>query len=76
VLTTLEATANEDYDEATSLLEEVSPLEDTAVEDVVETYTAESVGAGYVDALAAVERAEDGDLAGFDEIEIASGTHE
>ncbi|WP_436344910.1 S8 family peptidase [Natronorubrum sp. FCH18a] len=46
-------------------------LEATADEGRRDTYTAESVGAGYVDALAAVERAEAGDLATFDEIDVA-----
>ncbi|WP_137288907.1 S8 family peptidase [Natronorubrum halophilum] len=47
-------------------------LEATAGESRHDAYTAASVGAGYVDALAAVERAEAGDLATFDEIDIAS----
>ncbi|WP_306052760.1 S8 family peptidase [Natronococcus wangiae] len=66
----------ENHGEAPRPIDVLTTLEATAVEDVHDTYTAESVGAGYVDALAAVERAEAGDLAGFDEIEIAPGNHE
>jgi serine protease AprX len=54
----------------------LTSLEATARENVHDSYTAESVGAGYVDALDAVERAEAGDLAGFGEIEIAPGSDE
>lgn len=49
-------------------------LEATADEQRRDSYTAESVGAGYVDALAAVERAEAGDLATFNEIDVAPGS--
>lgn len=34
-------------------------------------YSAENIGTGFVDALAAAQRAEDGALAGFDEVEVA-----
>lgn len=49
----------------------LATLEATADEDRRESYSAESVGAGYVDALAAVERAETGDFASLDDVEIA-----
>jgi serine protease AprX len=66
----------ETHGEYPDAIDVLNTLEATAVEDVHDGYTAESVGAGYVDALAAVERAEDGDLAGFDEIDTAPGSHE
>ncbi|WP_254531463.1 S8 family peptidase [Natrinema gelatinilyticum] len=49
----------------------LTTLEATADERRLESYTAESVGAGYVDAHAAVARSETGDFATFDEIDIA-----
>ncbi|WP_394739426.1 S8 family peptidase [Natronococcus roseus] len=64
----------ESHGEYPDPMDVLTTLEATAVEDIYDDYTAESVGAGYVDALAAVERAEAGDLAGFDEIEIAPGS--
>ncbi|MFC4543207.1 S8 family serine peptidase [Halosolutus amylolyticus] len=51
-------------------------IEATADETRRDSYTAEAVGAGYVDALAAVERAEADDLAGFDEVDLAPGSAE
>ncbi|WP_255168450.1 S8 family peptidase [Natrononativus amylolyticus] len=59
VITTLEATADA---AAADGLEESDGTAD---------YTAANAGAGYVDALAAVERAEDGELATFDEVDLA-----
>ena len=59
VISTVEATADS---EATDGLEDASGTAE---------YTTTNAGAGYVDALAAVRRAEDGDLATFDEIELA-----
>lgn len=59
VISTLEATA--DADAAAGLDEPDGTAE----------YTAVNAGAGYLDALAAVRRAEDGDLAGFEEVELA-----
>lgn len=61
VIATLEATADL---AATDELEEASGTAD---------YTTTNAGAGYVDALAAAQRAEDGDLATLDEIELAGG---
>lgn len=57
----------------------ISTLEATADADAVTAddpagtaeYTTTNAGAGYVDALAATRRAEEGDLAGFDEVELA-----
>ncbi|MFC4438995.1 MULTISPECIES: S8 family peptidase [Natrialbaceae] len=66
----------ENHGENPDPIDVLTTLEAAAVEDVHDTYTAESVGAGYVDALAAVERAEAGDLAEFGEIEIAAGSRE
>lgn len=59
VLNTLEATAD---------LEAIDDVDDP---DGADEYTAENIGTGYVDALAAVQRTEKGDLAGFGEAEIA-----
>lgn len=56
VINTLEATADPD---AADGVEEP---------DGTDEYSSANAGAGYVDALAAVERAEDGDLASFDEV--------
>lgn len=66
----------EAHGEAPAPVDVLTTLEATAVETVHDTYTAESVDAGYVDALAAVQRAEPGELAGFDEIDLAPGSHE
>lgn len=56
----------------------ISTLEATADPDAADAdgagtadYTTTNAGAGYVDALGATQRAEDGDLATFDEIELA-----
>ncbi|TYL38996.1 peptidase S8/S53 subtilisin kexin sedolisin [Natronococcus pandeyae] len=59
VISTLEATADA---EATDGLEEPSGTAD---------YTPTNAGAGYVDALAATRRGEDGDLASFEEVILA-----
>lgn len=52
-----------------------------AIEDVddpagASVYSAENIGTGHVDALAAVSRAENGDPAGFDEVEVADSEGE
>ncbi|MDL5361750.1 S8 family serine peptidase [Halalkalicoccus sp. NIPERK01] len=59
VLNTLEAEAD---------LDAIADVEDP---DGAAVYSAENVGTGFVDALEAVSRAESGDLAGFDEVEVA-----
>ena len=59
VLNTLEAAADGDA---------VADLDDP---EGTGEYTAANAGAGHVDALAAGERAEAGDLAGFDDVELA-----
>ena len=51
----------------------LNTLEATAREDVHDSYTAESVGAGFADVYAAVERAEADDLADFGETTVAPG---
>ncbi len=66
----------EAHGEAPDPIHVLTTLEATAVETVHDTYTAESVGAGYVDALTAVQRAESGELAGFDEVDLAPGSRE
>ncbi|MFC6768153.1 S8 family serine peptidase [Natrinema soli] len=63
-------------DDAPDPIDVLVTLEATADERRLESYTAESVGAGYVDAHAAVVRAETGDFATFDEIEIAPSSSE
>jgi serine protease AprX len=47
----------------------INTVEATA-EDALKSYVPWSVGAGFVDAAAAVRRAEDGDLARFNEVEL------
>ncbi|MEM4780098.1 MAG: S8 family serine peptidase [Halalkalicoccus sp.] len=64
VLNTLEAEAD---------LEAIEDVEDP---DGAEVYSAENVGTGFVDALAAVSRAEAGDLAGFEEVTVADSEGE
>ena len=59
VINTLEAAADADA---------TADLDDPEGEG---EYTTTNVGTGYVDALAAARRAEDGDLADFDEVDLA-----
>ncbi len=61
VINTIEATADP---HATDGLEDP---------DGTATYTVMNMGTGYVDALAATQRAENGDLADFDEVELLPG---
>lgn len=61
-INTIEATAREQF----------HPDPEEAMSDVSEQYTVINAGAGYVDARAAVERAVEGDLADFDEVELAA----
>lgn len=49
----------------------LATLEATADEDARDDYTAASAGAGFVDVHAAVARAEAGDLASLDEVDLA-----
>ncbi|APX96855.1 S8 family peptidase [Natronorubrum daqingense] len=63
--------AIEHGDEPPDPMDVLVTLEATADEQRHESYTAESVGAGYVDALAALEHAESGTFATFDDIDIA-----
>lgn len=63
----------ENHGEYPDAIDVLNTLEAAAVEDVYDEYTAESVGAGFTDAYAAVERAENGDLAEFDDVSIAPG---
>ncbi|WP_290815540.1 S8 family serine peptidase [Halovivax sp.] len=49
----------------------LATIEATAREDARDDYAAASIGAGFVDAHAAVERAEAGDVATLDEVELA-----
>ncbi|SEW12131.1 S8 family peptidase [Natrinema salifodinae] len=66
--------AIERHGDAPDPMDVLVTLEATADDGRDASYTAESVGAGYVDAHAAVERAEAGDFASFDEIDIAPGS--
>ncbi|WP_169333439.1 S8 family serine peptidase [Natronococcus jeotgali] len=64
---------HEDHGEYPDAIDVLNTLKATAVEDVHDDYTAESVGAGFADVYAAVERAETNDLADFGEATIAPG---
>lgn len=70
----------ENHDEVPDPIDVISTLEATAdgsgvtdVEDPAGTadYTTTNAGAGYIDALAASKQAEEGDLAGFDDVDLA-----
>lgn len=68
----------ENHGEAPDPIETINALEATAdahaLDDVDDPagdeYTTANTGTGYVDALAAAQRAEDGDLADFDEVDL------
>lgn len=59
--------------EASADLDATADLDDP---DGTAKYTRENIGAGYVDALAAAQRAEEDDLAGFGDVEIAPSERE
>ncbi|ADB61667.1 peptidase S8 and S53 subtilisin kexin sedolisin [Haloterrigena turkmenica DSM 5511] len=62
--------------DAPAPMDVLATLEATADERRRESYTAEAVGAGYVDVHAAVERAEAGEFAAVDEIDVAPSAAE
>lgn len=61
----------EEHGEVPDPMDTINTIEATANETAHPMYTTVNAGAGYVDAVAAVQRAVEDDLADFDEVELA-----